>query len=430
MRLLIHDYAGHPFQLDLSRELARRGHEVLHLHFEGLPTPKADFTEPGADDRLTIRGLRISRPFDKGQLAARYLKEREYGWAAAREVALFRPEAVLSANTPLAIQGMLMRATRSVAGRFYFWMQDFYSLALKRFLPSRLPILGGAIGRYYEAVERSQLRRSDGAIFITADFLNIASEWGLKAQRCHVIENWAPLNSIRPRGPDNPWAQRHGLTGKRVLLYSGTLGMKHNPILLWRLAESTQHMEDVVVAVVSSGPGAEFLTARFANRPLPNLRLLGTQPFADLPDVFGSASILIGLLEHSAGIFSVPSKVLSYLCAGRALLLAMPHENLAAQIVLQIEAGIVVDPGKTEAFVGAALELLADGERRDSMSANARRYAEFAFDVRPIAVQFERVLAGYPAIWHTHKQKTVLNDAVTRKPVAKVVPLAAAGGGG
>jgi len=30
MRLLIHDYAGHPFQVQLSRELARRGHSVTH----------------------------------------------------------------------------------------------------------------------------------------------------------------------------------------------------------------------------------------------------------------------------------------------------------------------------------------------------------------------------------------------------------------
>src|ERR1700733_863932 len=132
MRILIHDYAGHPFQFELSQELARCGHHVLHIHFDGLPTPKAGFEQSLADSRLTVRGVRISKPFDKGKLVTRYFKEREYGRAVAREIVSFQPEAVLSANTPLAVQSMLMQATRSVSGRFYFWMQDFYSLALQR----------------------------------------------------------------------------------------------------------------------------------------------------------------------------------------------------------------------------------------------------------------------------------------------------------
>ena len=44
MRILVNDYAGHPFQLQLSRSLARDGHTVLHTYFgayrprKGAPT--------------------------------------------------------------------------------------------------------------------------------------------------------------------------------------------------------------------------------------------------------------------------------------------------------------------------------------------------------------------------------------------------------
>ena len=31
LRVLVHDFAGHPFQIDLSRALARRGHTVRHV---------------------------------------------------------------------------------------------------------------------------------------------------------------------------------------------------------------------------------------------------------------------------------------------------------------------------------------------------------------------------------------------------------------
>jgi colanic acid biosynthesis glycosyl transferase WcaI len=41
-RILVHDYSGHPFQAELSRSLARRGHDVLHLSFRQFQTPKGD----------------------------------------------------------------------------------------------------------------------------------------------------------------------------------------------------------------------------------------------------------------------------------------------------------------------------------------------------------------------------------------------------
>src|SRR5450631_3453912 len=41
-RILLNDYCGHPFQVELSRELARRGHEVLHVYSADDQTPKGD----------------------------------------------------------------------------------------------------------------------------------------------------------------------------------------------------------------------------------------------------------------------------------------------------------------------------------------------------------------------------------------------------
>ena len=35
-RILVHDWAGYPYPVEVSRELARRGHTVRHLHFMGM----------------------------------------------------------------------------------------------------------------------------------------------------------------------------------------------------------------------------------------------------------------------------------------------------------------------------------------------------------------------------------------------------------
>ena len=49
MRISIVDYAGHPFQAQLSRKLAERGHDVLHLYFGQAITPRGMLT-PTAED--------------------------------------------------------------------------------------------------------------------------------------------------------------------------------------------------------------------------------------------------------------------------------------------------------------------------------------------------------------------------------------------
>ena len=47
MRISIVDYAGHPFQVQLSRKLAERGHDVLHLYFGQAITPRGMLTLHG-----------------------------------------------------------------------------------------------------------------------------------------------------------------------------------------------------------------------------------------------------------------------------------------------------------------------------------------------------------------------------------------------
>ena len=115
-----------------------------------------------------------------------------------------------------------------------------------------------------------------------------------------------------------------------MFLYSGTLGFKHDPSLLLELARWARD-NDAVVAVVSEGPGADWLATHGADEP--GLRLLPYQPYERLPEVLASADVLVALLEPDAGSFSVPSKVLTYLCAGRPLLVSVSRDNLAARVV-------------------------------------------------------------------------------------------------
>jgi glycosyltransferase involved in cell wall biosynthesis len=84
--------------------------------------------------------------------------------------------------------------------------------------------------------------------------------------------------------------------------------------------------------------------------------------------------------------------VLTYQCAGRPLLVAIPPENLAARLVLREGAGLAAAPGDRAAFLAAASRLAAEPALRAAMGAKALDYAAKTFDIAAIARRFEAIL--------------------------------------
>ena len=393
MRILVHDYSGHAFPVQLSRELARRGHEILHVHCPSYHTGKGALARVASDPpRFAIEGVALDRQFQKHSPTKRFLQERQYGLRVAARIERYQPHVVLSGNTPLLSQSILLSRCRKARIGFVFWLQDVTSVAIARLAASRVPVVGSAIAGAFVMLERRLVRLSDAVVAISEDFVPLLREWRVAEERIHVIHNWAPLAELPVRPRDNAWAAEHRLVDKRVILYSGTLGLKHNPELLLALAAAFRDQPDVVAVVVSEGRGAEWLAEHARQRGLSNLLLLGFQPYERLPDVLASADVLVAILEPDAAVFSVPSKVLTYHCAGKPLLAAVPQSNLAARLIERAGSGLVVDPAEVDEFVTAAATLLADDDLRRRAGRRARRYAATTFDIKRVSDRFERIL--------------------------------------
>ena len=365
--------------------------DVLHLHCGSFRTGKGAVDDV-SDGGLRVEGIALSREFAKYSPWIRFRQEREYGVKASARLREFVPDVVLSANTPLFAQKRLLSETKRLGSRFVFWQQDILGIGIRRVLERRYGRLGAMVGNRLVAFERSLLLASDAVAVISEGFLPTLEQLGIPTDKIYVIENWAPIDELPLRPRANEWARAHGLAGKRVILYSGTLGLKHDPAAIVQLARYFSNQDDVEVVVVSEGRGADWLRRRRDEESLRNLRLLPFQPYADLPDVLASGDVLLTLLEADAGAFSVPSKVLSYLCAGRALLAAVPADNLAAEVVHRSGGGLLVEPGHEAGLVAGATRLLADTGLREELGRRARRYAEENFDVASIGDRFEAIL--------------------------------------
>ncbi len=388
MRLLIHDFAGHPFQAQLSRRLAQRGHAVTHVYPMGLAGPKGRLTGAESDSaRLNIRGIQLSSQFRKYSAHRRFVTQRKYANDLKKLIQRTKPDVVLSGNTPIDVQAELLWHCRANRVGFVHWLQDIYCEALRFFLKRRLPLVAAPIATMFELLERSVASRSDHMVVISPDFYNLLCRWNVPESRITVIENWAPLEEMPQAPRDNEWSRSQELGKRPVLLYSGTLGMKHRPDLLYHLAERLQH--ECTVVVITEGIGRDYLDRM---PQLGNLRTLRFQPYEKMPEVLASADVLLATLEADAGQFAVPSKILTYLCAGRPILLAGPRENLSASMIERSGGGLVVDPNDPSAWVSAARRLISDVDLRARFGCNARSYAERTFDVERISDAFESVL--------------------------------------
>jgi glycosyltransferase involved in cell wall biosynthesis len=339
-----------------------------------------------------VRPISIGESFDKYGMIKRWSQERAIGREITVAANRFAPDVIISANTPLGTQGLLLGFAKSQGIPFVFWLQDMLSIGIAGQLKKRLPVIGGVIGQLFRVYEHLLLARSFHVIAITKDFIKFLPRRMRKDPHASVIENWAPLNELSPRPRDNGWSRRHGLEGKICLLYAGTLGLKHNPELLAKLALQYTSTQRVQIVVISEGQGADYLARRKAALGLDNLTLLPFQRFEDMPEVLASADILVSILEKEAGVFAVPSKVLTYLCAARPLLVAMPEHNLAARIVREAGAGLSAAPDDAGAFLAAAGHLIENPGLRADMAERARQYAERNFDIHRIVRQFETVL--------------------------------------
>jgi len=396
MRIYVCDYSGHPFQVQLSRELARRGNRVVHAYFSDFQTPKGRLQiEPGDPPSLEISALTLGKPFAKYGLVERRFQEIRVGKLIAERVARFDPDVVIGCNLPIDALDKVVGLCARKNYPFIFWQQDIYSRAITDLLGEKFGIGGRMIGRYYKVLESFAAKRSAAVVIIADDFRStLEGEFGVPGDKIHTVENWAPLDEISPRPKTNEWARQQGLSDCDVVLYTGTIGLKHNPDLILAVAKAMGERPRTRVIVTSEGPYADWLAREAKSIPGEPLRVLPFQAFDSYSDVLGTADVLIAVLEQDAGTFSVPSKVLSYLCSGRPIVLSAPTKNLASRIIDRANAGYAVAVEDVPGFVGAIHGLLDNPTRRSELGDNARAYAEATFNIGKIADRFGAIIGS------------------------------------
>ena len=401
----VHDFSGHPFQAELSRALASEGLTVEHAYSSQYTSGKGRLERlPGDPETLTFRAIETPRRFDKYSPVGRMRFERSFATTWIQQLTANRPDLVIACNVPLfALHRFSTFAQRSRLP-YVLWHQDVFSMALGEELERLLPHVPGLPhplvstgSRYFTRLEKEVVRRARRVVAIDDAFVREYQSWGLDTDHVGVIPNWAPIEEIVPEQRDNAWTGANLPPSEPLrLLYAGTLGRKHNPLLLVDLLERLhEHGIEATLTVVSEGEGADLLREAVTRNPLiaDHVHLRPFQPAEQLSQVLGSGDILVALLEPGASRFSIPSKVLSYLAAGRPVLGIMPADNPAAADI-KAAGGTAVEPSSSgiDEAVSWITSVTTEPDFLIDLGRRSRELAVARFSIGEITRQFMTII--------------------------------------
>ena len=115
------------------------------------------------------------------------------------------------------------------------------------------------------------------------------------------------------------------------------------------------------------------------------------------------------MIEADAGMFAVPSKVPSYMCAGQAHIACRAQRESGGAYCREGLCGDCCRAVGRGRLLAAARRLRDDPRLRVELGANGRAYAERTFDMGEITDKFESVLMGRPGGPHQENRATQLN---------------------
>ena len=381
MRIVVLDYSGHIPQADLARSLAKLGHSVRHMYcsdyVSGRGAVERELTDP---KDLEFLNISIKKDFNRYNHIERLKHElaisKEF-WAKIQEI---NPDHTIFSNVPLFAMSQLAKKMQDNNRPYLYWWQDVYSIAIGNAF-KKFGILAWPIRKYLISLEKNILRDSQSVVAISPNFESIFRSWKQDMKKFSIYPNWTPVNLFPKKQPSTSNINR------KLAVYAGTLGLKHRPELLLYLADDPEFNKiGGVVVVVSEGYGREFLER--AENKRQNIELHDFMPITELGQLFADASALIAVLEPEASTFSVPSKIMSYLSAGKPIVASIDPNNASAKILKDIGAGIVIAPEATALeFSEAVTKIISNPKIAISMSESGLKYSEGNFDSN-VAAQF------------------------------------------
>lgn len=362
----------------MCAELQRLGHDVEVV--TGFPNYPRGKIFPGYRNALYRRevrhGFTIHRVWLYPAMGGGIGRMINYASFAATSIyGLMRaakPDYIFVESPPLFLAISAYVAGRLRGAPFIFSVADLWPDAIVEggFLQD------GFLMRCLSAIEKWSYRKAAYVNAVTEGIRDaLLHKKSLPSEKVLFLPNGVDTVRFRPRSEDATLKKVYGLEGKRVILWTGTLGYAHGLENVLQAAQLLKDRPEIHFLFVGDGSAKATLQKTARTLRLSNVTFRDPVPVEELPPFLSLADCgIASLLNIPIHEGARPSKIFPVLASGKPLIFVGKGE--CARLVQQAGAGLVVTPGDPCALAQAVLQLTSDPESARTLGMRGRQFVE------------------------------------------------------
>ena len=330
---------------DLVEDLVLRGHEVTVL--TGLPNyPQGslfrNYSLWKGPFKETYKGATVLRsrliPRGKGTGVDLSLNYLSFAATASLKTLTSLDDSFdacfVFATSPItaAIPAVLHCKRKQIP--LHIWVQDLWPESVEAVGMLKNPLAMKSIGQLvnwiYSNCDRIHIQ--------SPAFKDSVVKWGGTTEKIRYLPNWA----------DDPFAQSAQSSGSRqelqlpegfLVLFAGNLGKAQSLGTILEAAEYCKEESDIQFIILGDGSEKQRFETLISEKNLTNIHCLGRKDPSEMPGYYLEAqALLVTLKDEPIFNLTIPSKVQTYLAAGRPILAAVNGE--AQNLIKKSESGL------------------------------------------------------------------------------------------
>jgi colanic acid biosynthesis glycosyl transferase WcaI len=383
MRLLIlsqyYDPEPVPKAGEMARAMKQRGHDVSVI--TGVPNYPSGVLYEGSRQvirsRETIDGVPVVRtyeyPYHGKSVVGRLLNYWSFVASSVLATGTARGKHVMYVWHPPLTVGVAAWLLGSIARvPFVYDVQDIW--------PESAVLSGmmrdGLVARLMHRLEKFVYKRAAHILVVTDGAKQNLVGKGVPAEKISVMPHWID-EKLFPEVQDatrEATRREFGWGDDFVVLFAGNLGMVQGLDTVVRAARELRGTK-VRIALMGEGADRERLVKLAEEIGAGDrLQFVPRQNVERMAPIMGSAdALLVHLRRAELSRYVIPTKTLSYLAAGRPIVMAM--EGAAADLVADAEAGVIIEPDDAQLLARTLIGLSAmPSEERAGYGRRGREY--------------------------------------------------------
>jgi len=341
---------------DLAAQLCRNGHRVRVI--TTFPNRPAGKLYDGYQRKLwfhddSFSGYKVLRCFSifstRSTMVSRFLENISFGITSGIATLIMgKPDMIYGHTWPIFAQGILALVCRLRGIPFSTRVQDLYPESL--LAQGRVADRSAWIYRSLHWLDMKIKRSSAAVIVISEEFRRIhVQDRHIPAEKVHLIPNWIDEDFVQLHPSENHIRKGHGIPEDAFLVvYGGNIGAAAGVETVIRAFQHLAAKPNIYFLV--AGEGAMLSDCRNLAQKVNNPRILFHSPWpqSETSGVLCAASMLILPTHGDQSIVSVPSKLMTYMLAGRPVLSCVSEESDIARIIGDAACGWVIPPGNPD----------------------------------------------------------------------------------